>query len=600
MTHNISWKLGPVLIAALGIVLAFSVHAGSSEDALDPLSRAIEWEDAFESWIPSGETAAERSAQRDALMNRAMASSTLPVIVILKNGGVATGAAASAETRSRWAGQRKQVLGGLGLRYGRDRVGVPVKTFEQIGGFAMSADAIDILDLLADPNVLDVVEDVAYPPALLQSTPLIGANGSSDFGGYTGQGQVIAVLDTGVDKAHPLLSGKVVSEACYSTNGSTRSGIRSLCPSRVTASTATGSGVPCTWESGCSHGTHVAGIAAGNNSSYRGVAKDAQLIAIQVFTGFPGSYSACGGSPCVLAYTSDIIKGLERVYALRSSFSIASANLSLGGGRYTGTCDGDATKPSIDKLRAVGIATIIASGNSAYTNAIGAPACVSTAVSVGASCDAVSGSTCSAVDAVASYSNIAQFISLIAPGSLITSSVPSSGYATWHGTSMATPHVAGAWAVLKEAKPTAGVDEVLGVLRTTGKTVYDSGSSVPLPRIQLAAAVAQLSGGGGSEPPPPPTPAVLDAPTLNAATNITRTSFRISWAQVTGATGYRLDLATDSSFSRILINNADAGGATAVGISGLRRNTIYYVRVRAYNQESVSQNSATRSVKTSR
>ncbi|NCC27475.1 MAG: hypothetical protein EOM22_04800, partial [Gammaproteobacteria bacterium] len=322
------------------------------------------------------------------------------------------------------------------------------------------------------------------------------------------------------------------------------------------------------------------------------------LIAIQVFTGFPGSYSACGGSPCVLAYTSDIIKGLERVYALRISFSIASANLSLGGGRYTGTCDGDATKPSVDKLRAVGIATIIASGNSAYTNAIGAPACVSTAVSVGASCDAVSGSTCTAVDAVASYSNIAQFISLIAPGSLITSSVPSSGYATWHGTSMATPHVAGAWAVLKEAKPTAGVDEVLGVLRATGKFVYDADSNFPLPRIQLAAAVAQLS--GGSEPPPPPTPAVLDAPTLNAATNITRTSFRISWGQVTGATGYRLDLATDSSFSRILINNGDAGGATAVGISGLRRNTTYYVRVRAYNQESVSQNSATRSVKTSR
>lgn len=601
MKHNISWKLGPVLIVALGIVLAFSVHAGSSEDALDPLSRAIEWEDAFESWIPSGETAAERSAQRDALLNRAMASSTLPVIVILKNGGVATGAAASAETRSRWAGQRKQVLRGLGLRYGRDRVGVSVKTFEQIGGFAMSADAIDILDLLADPNVLDVVEDVAYPPALLQSTPLIGANGSSDFGSYTGQGQVIAVLDTGVDKAHPLLSGKVVSEACYSTNGSTSSGIRSLCPSGDTASIDAGSGVPCTWESGCSHGTHVAGIAAGNNASYRGVAKDAELIAIQVFTGFPGSYSACGGSPCVLAYTSDIIKGLERVYALRSSFSIASANLSLGGGRYTGTCDRDATKASIDQLRAAGIATIIASGNSAYTDAIGAPACVSTAVSVGASCDAVSGSTCTAVDAVASYSNIAQFISLIAPGSLITSSVPSSGYATWHGTSMATPHVAGAWAVLKEAKPGAGVDEVLGVLRETGKTVYEAGSSFPLPRIQLAEAVAQLSGGGGSEPPPPPPPpAELDAPTLNAATNITGTSFRISWGQVTGATGYRLDLATNSSFSRLLINDADAGDATAVGISRLRRNTTYYVRVRAYNQESVSQNAATRSVKTSR
>jgi subtilisin family serine protease len=583
----------------IGIAMAFSVEAGAPEDTRDPLSAALDWEDATVVWSTLARSAMERSARRDALLERAMAQETLPVIVLLKDGTVAPGPA-PADVRSRWASQRQQALRALGLPLGRDRAGLQVKTFEQRGGFAMQADAIDILDLLADPEVLDVVEDVAYPPALLQSTPLIGASASSDFAGYSGLGQVIAILDTGVDKSHPLLSGKVVSEASYSTNRTSSSGIRSLCPSRVTSSTATGSGVPCTWESGCSHGTHVAGIAAGNNTSYRGVAKDAKLIAIQVFSGFPSSYSACGGSPCVLAYTSDIIKGLERVYALRSSYAIAAANLSLGGGRYTSACDADATKASIDKLRTVNIATVIASGNSGYTDAVGSPACVSTAVSVGASCDA-SGSNCSAVDAVASYSNIASFVSLIAPGSLITSSVTGTGYATWHGTSMATPHVAGAWAVLKQVRSTASVAEILDVLRATGKSVYDAGSSTPLPRIQLASAVTQLTSGDVIEPPPeePPPVAELSTPTLNAATNVTRSSFRISWSSVTGATAYQLELATNSGFSPTF-GSWSGITTTAASFSGLARNTTYYVRVKAYNADTQSPYSATRSVRTSR
>ena len=322
----------------------------------------------------------------------------------------------------------------------------------------MRANARDIARLINDPEVLEVVEDAAYSPAVLDSMPLIGAAGDG-MAGYTGAGQTIAILDTGVDKDHPMLLGKVVSEACYSTS-STRYGVYSLCPDAATSSTAIDSARPCDsdlWGSGCDHGTHVAGIAAGDDGIHFGAARDAQVIAIQVYSGFTAS--ACGGTPCVMAYTSDIIKGLERVQALRESYTIAAANLSLGGGSYTEPCDSDPTKPAIDSLRAAGVATVVASGNSGYVNALAAPACVSSAISVGATCDD-GGVYCATQDAVADYSNSAEFLSLLAPGSLITSSVPGGDYASWHGTSMAAPHVAGTWAVLKEAYPTAGWDAV--------------------------------------------------------------------------------------------------------------------------------------------
>ena len=157
-------------------------------------------------------------------------------------------------------------------------------------------------------------------------------------------------------------------------------------------------------------------------------------------------------APCALSYTSDQIKGLERVYALRNTYTIASANMSLSGGMYAAPCNSESQKPIIDSLRAAGIATVIASGNNGYTNALGSPACIDSAVSVGSTTKA---------DAVSSFSNSAYFLSLLAPGSSIQSSVPGTGYSYSSGTSMAAPHVAGAWAVLKQMKPDAGVAEVL-------------------------------------------------------------------------------------------------------------------------------------------
>ena len=123
------------------------------------------------------------------------------------------------------------------------------------------------------------------PPNLLESIPLIGADVSS-AAGHTGAGWTVAILDTGVDGDHPFLAGKVVAEACYST---TASNARSFCPGGLSQSTAPGSGGDCpALIFGCDHGTHTAGIAAGSGPAFSGVARDAGVISIQVFSRFSG------------------------------------------------------------------------------------------------------------------------------------------------------------------------------------------------------------------------------------------------------------------------------------------------------------------------
>src|SRR5205085_5736167 len=168
-----------------------------------------------------------------------------------------------------------------------------------------------------------IEEDLPHSPSLAESVPLIGAT-NAWAAGYTGAGQTVAILDTGVDKNHPFLADKVVSEACYSTNSNSTASdiITSVCPGGVTQTTSSGSGVNCnTSISGCDHGTHVAGIAAGKGPLFSGVAKDANIIAIQVFSR-RDSLSRCpsGSNPCTTAFTRDILGGMLRVQALASTY----------------------------------------------------------------------------------------------------------------------------------------------------------------------------------------------------------------------------------------------------------------------------------------
>ena len=353
--------------------------------------------------------------------------------------------------------------------------------FDTLPYMAVEVDAMALERLRVSPLVREIYEDKLSRAQMLRSAPLIGAPAAWS-GGRTGNGWAVAVLDTGVDGTHPFLAGKVVSEACYSTT-SAADGTQSLCPGGVGASTAPGSAVPCSGGL-CNHGTHVAGIAAGGLASdgSSGIARGAQIVAMQVFSLFPNYFGP--GQGAVLSYESDQVRALERVAEIAATPSlnirIASVNMSLGSGKYTETCDLSfpALKTAIDNLRAAGIPTIISSGNAGYRDGISGPACLSTAVSVGASCDLSNTSTCSTgVDGIASFSNISSLISLVAPGSSISSSIPGGGYMVMDGTSMAAPHVAGAWALLKQAQPTLGVADALAQLRANGVPINDTRAS---------------------------------------------------------------------------------------------------------------------------
>ncbi|MCB8978330.1 MAG: S8 family serine peptidase [Ardenticatenaceae bacterium] len=373
-----------------------------------------------------------------------------------------------------------------------------IAAYKYIPYMALELDAAALETLASLPQVVAIEEDVASPPSLSSSVPVIGGD-QAWAAGYTGAGQTVAILDTGVDTDHPAFNtggSRIVAEGCFSTTSGTT--VTTVCPGGVEESTAPGSGVDCTDAAGptntkaqsdCSHGTHVASIAAGDNgSTIVGVAPDANIIAVQVFSLFTSTTSCGGFSSCMLSYTSDQILALEHIYELRNTYNIASVNLSLGSGSSTEACDLDARKAAIDNLRAVGIATVIASGNSGYTNSISAPACISSAISVGATDDS---------DNIASFSNVASILDFLAPGVSIYAAVPG-GAAIKQGTSMATPHVTGAWAVFKQAVPGASVDEAIAAFQAGAVRVDDnrSGGTVDdLARINVNNAINEYVSG---------------------------------------------------------------------------------------------------------
>ena len=364
------------------------------------------------------------------------------------------------------------------------RAGVPpryVTQFDYIPFVSMWVTPAQLTRLLADRSIVNIQEDVPGKAGLNKSAPFINADKVWKQS-FKGNGFTIAILDTGIDETHPMLAGrKIVSEACYSTNNAGQ-GISSLCPRGATKSMAVGSGVNCPLSiDPCWHGTHVAGIAAGKpvkesaTTALAGIAPIAKLISIQVF-------SAQGGS--AVTFDSDWILGLERVYALRNKYRIAAVNISFGSGKFTGPCDkqNPAAKKIIRQLRNVRIAVIAASMNDGYDNATEEPACISEVIAVGA--------TLHTANTLATYSNNAPWVRLLAPGSGIVSAKAGGGFKASDGTSMAAPHVAGAFALLRNVYGKATVDDVAAALECTGPLVTRAGISKP--RIDVLAAKAYL------------------------------------------------------------------------------------------------------------
>ena len=378
------------------------------------------------------------------------------------------------------------------------------QTYSSLPLLALTADDKAIEKLATDPNVVSIQPDRVGSPSLASSIPFIHADKVQQLG-FDGTGQTVAILDTGIDRDHPFFAGRIVSEACYSSVSDAKTQA-SLCPNGTASQTGAGAADAETAQcmngttNICYHGSHVAGIAAGDGTGVtgapgNGVAPGASIIAIQIYHRVN---TGCDGAPpCVQFFDSDFIKGMQRIYDLRNSFTIASANLSGGDdSNHTTSCDSSGDKAPIDLLLSVGITTTLSAGNESHPAGVGEPGCISTAVTVGAISADASGND---VDTPADYSNRGPLLDLFAPGTSIRSSVPDDAWASLNGTSMAAPHVAGSIAALRHAYPTATAATLLAYLRDTGVDITyptSATTNATTPRIDLLAALQQ-----GNNPP---------------------------------------------------------------------------------------------------
>ena len=193
-----------------------------------------------------------------------------------------------------------------------------------LGTFTIDADAATLERLRHDPRVTAITPDRELRPALAESTAQIHADAAWNSG-LTGAGQTIVVVDTGVDGAHPMLSGRVVDEACFTE---ATAGGAGACPNGQSEQIGAGAAAPCAGI-GCDHGTHVASIAAGSTfGALRGVAPDASVLAVQVFTQSPTGPSTSIG---------EVLAAFEWAYEQRTRFAIAAINLSVASAAPTAT-----------------------------------------------------------------------------------------------------------------------------------------------------------------------------------------------------------------------------------------------------------------------
>src|SRR4029453_7428429 len=178
-------------------------------------------------------------------------------------------------------------------------------------------------------------------------------------------------------------------------------------------------------------------------------------------------------------------------------------NMSLGtSALFSGACDTAtaftmAFAAAIDTLKSRGVTVFASSGNNGSTTQMPAPACVANTVSVGAVYDTNVGAVTflgcadptTAADQVTCFTTSPPTLDLLAPGALITSTGLGGSTSTFVGTSQASPHAAGAAAVLLEVNPALTPDQIETTLKMTGVSVTDAKNGLAFPRIDLLDAV---------------------------------------------------------------------------------------------------------------
>ncbi len=326
------------------------------------------------------------------------------------------------------------------------------KEFSVINGFSGEISSQDLENLLNDDRVEKIEYDYPISLFLQDTVDLINASvvHALDYGlgNITGRDQTVCILDTGVNYTHPDLGG------CYGNNSAS-----SDCKVLGGYNYVNSSDDPMD-DNG--HGTHVAGIVAANSTPL-GIAPDADLISIKVLND-QGS-----------GFISDAVLGVEWCANNATAFNISVISMSLGTSDvYETNCDGSFTSlaNAIDDAVGKNIVVLAAAGNAGNTTAISSPACITNATAVGWSDKS---------DNIHSSSNRNSLVKLFAPGSTINSTNINGVYEENSGTSMATPHVAGLIALLKQyyndTSLSVNTSQIIQELEETGKTIFDDSAT---------------------------------------------------------------------------------------------------------------------------
>ena len=295
------------------------------------------------------------------------------------------------------------------------------------------------------PGVTRIWQDREVHAYLAESIPLINAN-AAGVDGANGTGINVCILDTGINAAHSAFGGRIIAwndfvngiSAAYDDHG---------------------------------HGTHVAGIVAADGL-YRGVARGAHLIAGKVLDNEGRGY------------TSDIIAGIEWCYSGTVKADII--NMSLGGGRFPDACDDDPLAEASNIAVNRGVVVVAASGNNAWRDSMGSPACGSQVIAVGAVYDEhftnqswgcadlfcfipLCEDTPATADTRACFSNGGPQLDVVAPGAEITSAL-GDDWGIKSGTSMAAPHVAGLAALILKQNPSLLPIQVRDLIRSNASS----------------------------------------------------------------------------------------------------------------------------------
>ena len=397
-------------------------------------------------------------------------------------------------------------------------------------GFAADLSASAVAELTANSSVESIELDSIVSISADQADPTWGLdridqralplNNTYSYAN-SGAGVTAYVVDTGILATHSEFSGRVAA------------GFTSISDGRGTTDCH-------------GHGTHVAGTVGGTTF---GVAKSVTLVPVRVMS--------CAGS----GSASGVIAGIDWIIGDHQVGVPAVANMSIGGPSSV------ALNAAVARGVADGVVFVVAAGNDNANACRYSPASETTAVTVGAT-----GPT----DVRSSFSNFGSCLDVFAPGEGITSSTIGSdtARATWSGTSMASPHVAGVAALLLAATPAATVESISQalVLNATAGLVSNGGSLSPNKLLYSGSLVAA--------------PVVAPSAPRSLAAEARNASVVLTWVAPSTNGGanisdYVVELSTDGSAWSTFADGVSTGLVATV--TGLVNNTSYQFRVKAVN-----------------